>query len=379
MVLRITPGDDRPLHQHPRLLSETDLDRNFYERYYFQGYPSNAVERSELDGFFAFGISVYPTLGIIDAAFSIVDGDTQHSLLASRKLDDFNREDLSVGPFSVKIVEPLKRFSITIAPQDGISGELHFTATNEPHAEDPQQIRAGPRTVMNSQRFTQAGTWDGNISLQGKDRPISSTLYKAVRDRSWGIRNVGERDLQPNLWQAIPEFFWLWAPTHLSDGGFAHTYSTEVPDPAEPQRALIIQTQDGAKVTVPSHQVELELDYHPNTRRIRHCRFYSEEQDAEFLIQTTPQLFFMRGLGYLHPTHGFAIYHGDESTHYESYDLSGGADNLSESDISWLHVQALAQVTVRVGSEQRSGVTALEQLILGPHSKSGLTSLIGSD
>ncbi|MEZ5296119.1 MAG: hypothetical protein R2697_07585 [Ilumatobacteraceae bacterium] len=38
--------------------------------------------------------------------------------------------------------------------------------------------------------------------------------FVGVRDRSWGVRPIGEPIAGP---PAVPQFFWLWAPTVFED------------------------------------------------------------------------------------------------------------------------------------------------------------------
>ena len=58
----LTKGDDFPLHQSAEPIAFAGTDRNFYDRYFFNGYsPDGSV-------FFAAAMGFYPQLGIIDAA-----------------------------------------------------------------------------------------------------------------------------------------------------------------------------------------------------------------------------------------------------------------------------------------------------------------------
>ena len=59
--------DDYPVHQTPEPLAQPATgDRNFYDRTWFNGYA--------VDGSWYFGITmaVYPHLGVLDCAFSVV-------------------------------------------------------------------------------------------------------------------------------------------------------------------------------------------------------------------------------------------------------------------------------------------------------------------
>lgn len=84
----------RPPTPRPR----RDGDHNFYDRYFFNGY------RRDGDVYFAVAMGVYPNLGVMDAAFSVIQGGRlQYYVRASRFLGD-DRMDTRVGPISVQIV-----------------------------------------------------------------------------------------------------------------------------------------------------------------------------------------------------------------------------------------------------------------------------------
>ena len=85
----LTKGDDYPLHQSAEPIAFAGTDRNFYDRYFFNGYaPDGSV-------FFAAAMGFYPQLGIVDASFSVIVDDVQHILHTSRRSGG-ERLDLAV-------------------------------------------------------------------------------------------------------------------------------------------------------------------------------------------------------------------------------------------------------------------------------------------
>ncbi len=50
----LTKADDYPIHQTPEPIAFSGTDRNFYDRYFFNGYTRSG------DVFFAAALSVYP-------------------------------------------------------------------------------------------------------------------------------------------------------------------------------------------------------------------------------------------------------------------------------------------------------------------------------
>ncbi len=98
----LTKGDDYPIHQTPEPVAYAGTDRNFYDRYFFNGYNPDGSD------FFALAFGIYPHLNIADAHFATARDGTQHCLHASRVLH-MERMDLRVGPISIEVLEPLRR------------------------------------------------------------------------------------------------------------------------------------------------------------------------------------------------------------------------------------------------------------------------------
>mgnify|MGYP003679619834 CR=1 FL=1 len=104
----LTKADDYPIHQLPEPISNAGTDRNFYDRYFFNGYTRSG------DVFFAAALGVYPHVNIMDASFCVVHKGVQHNIHASRYLVNMERMDTQVGPISVEVVEPLKSLRIKV-------------------------------------------------------------------------------------------------------------------------------------------------------------------------------------------------------------------------------------------------------------------------
>jgi len=64
--MALTKGDDFPIHQTSEPIAYSGTDRNFYDRYFFNGYPMEGGD------FFALAFGVYPHLNIADASFCVV-------------------------------------------------------------------------------------------------------------------------------------------------------------------------------------------------------------------------------------------------------------------------------------------------------------------
>src|SRR5215831_4671751 len=99
----LSPLDDYPVHQiaEPMRFVGTS-DRNFYDRYYFQGHPrAGGLVLTA-------GLGAYPNRDVCDAFLAVAAAGTQRVVRASRQLGA-DRTDLSCGPFRVEVQEPLRR------------------------------------------------------------------------------------------------------------------------------------------------------------------------------------------------------------------------------------------------------------------------------
>lgn len=105
--MALTKGDDFPIHQTADPIAYSGTDRNFYDRYFFNGYHP-----TEGEDFFAVAFGVYPHLNVADAAFVVVRNGVETALHASRWLGD--RLDLTAGPVKIEILEPLHKLKVTV-------------------------------------------------------------------------------------------------------------------------------------------------------------------------------------------------------------------------------------------------------------------------
>ena len=74
----LTRADDYPIHQRPEPIACSGGDRNFYDRYFFNGYAKQGQR------FFALALGVYPNRNVMDASFSVIHEGIQHNLRACR-------------------------------------------------------------------------------------------------------------------------------------------------------------------------------------------------------------------------------------------------------------------------------------------------------
>ena len=358
----LTRGDDYPLHQTSEPVAFAGTDRNFYDRYFFNGYsPDGSV-------FFAAAMGFYPQLGIVDASFCVIVDGVQHNLRASRRSAG-ERLDLSVGPIAVDIDTPLEVLTLRISPGDGpLAGELTFTGRHFP-IEEPRFVRRnGTRMFMDYTRMTQNGRWSGWLSVDG-ERVAIGDGWTGTRDRSWGIRPVGASEPQPPPEGNFNQFFWLWTPCNFEGCSLFFHSNDDAAGDAWNRRAVIVGDSGSEHHFARS---AFSLAWQKGSRRIARM---TADLGAGRALTLTPSgpIFAMSGLGYTHPVWGHGLDHGAE--------LAVAHDSLSEAERGWgnplaMHIQALVAAELSDGSAVHRGVGVLEQLFVGPHAPTGLSGLM---
>ena len=359
----ITKGDDYPIHQLPIPIAEVGTERNFYDRYFFNGYNKDGSV------FFATALCVYPNLNLIDGSFVLVFDGIQHNFRYSDVLNQ-ERLDTKVGSLKVQVIEPLKELRIeVIDPDKGINADLTFVGRFEPMQEPRMVMKNGPRTTMDSTRMTQHGTWNGSISFKDKEIKVSKSEYKGSRDRSWGIRPVGLPDSQLLPPLQIPQFYWLWAPANFDDLS-SHLYFVDDSLGNPTHSHSVIQHDDEVDVLL---DLRKEITYKKGSRRISEAKFSAKKSNGSEVSWILEPKFhiYMCGLGYMHPEWGHGQFHGENQSLYDFYDLSE-----DPHDPPFLHIQAICDFEMQESESIKKGIGALEQLLIGPHSPSGFGGLL---
>lgn len=358
----LTKGDDFPLHQSSEPIAFSGTDRNFYDRYFFNGYsPDGQI-------FFAAAMGFYPQLGVIDASFCVVIGGVQYNLRASRRSGG-ERLDLSVGPIRIEVDAPLERLRLRIAENEGpLTADLLFTGRHFP-IEEPRFIRRnGTRLFMDYTRLTQNGHWQGWFSVKGERQDLS-TPWAGTRDRSWGIRPIGAPESQPPPAGNFSQFFWSWTPCNFDGASLFFHSNDDAAGEAWNRRAVIV-SDDGKEVHF--DQPQFQIQWQKGTRR---AEILEVEIGGGHHLRLLPDgpIFAMSGLGYTHPAWGHGLDHGDK--------LEVAFDELSEGERAWgnplaLHIQQLVRAEWNGPLGQQIGRGISEQLFVGPHGPSGLTGLM---
>lgn len=372
----LTPMDDYAIHQTPYPVAHTATgDPNHYDRYFFNGYTRDASL------FFGAAMGLYPNRQVIDGSFSVVVDGVQRNVYGSGRCP-LDRRQTQVGPVTIEVVEPLRTSRLAVdAPEHGLRAELRWEARTQA-VEEPVQVRRNANLlVLEYTRLAQWGTWSGWIEIDGDRIDVEPTTTLGTKDKSWGIRPIGESvPGAPNAgWFASGGLFWLWAPVHWDDE-CTHLAIFEHPDGRRwfesASRVPVLGADD--PVWGEPHRIEEVprvdhvVEWRPGTRRAEAARFtYWHHGGREPEVLTFEPLldFQMKGIGYTHPEWGHGHWRGEAASGGDSWVLA----DLDPLDPSNIHVQQLCRVR---GASGREGVGVLEQLVFGPHAPSGLTGLL---
>lgn len=355
----ITPADEYLTHQTPYTFDSVfTSDRNFYDRYFFNGYARDGAV------YFALAMGLYPNRGVLDAAFNVVHDGKQHCVRASRALGP-DRLDSRAGPIRVEVIEPLRKGRIVVTANEGGSlADLTWEARSLPNEEPHFSRRAGNAVAMDYTRMTQHVAWTGSITVGGQTFTIGAQEWWGSRDHSWGVRRVGEpQGGRPST--EAPQFFWNWAPANFEDLCTLYTISEDADGVPWHQAGAILTPYPNA---LEAHcAVSHELTFKPGSRHISGARVTLSAPAAEPLVLTYRPLyqFLMQGLGYGHPKWGHGMWVGADEVTSEVYDLA------TVNPMQHLHVQAVCSVE----SGGRTGIGVFENIVIGPHATYGFKGL----
>ena len=361
----LSKADDYPIHQTPDPIAFSGTDRNFYDRYFFNGYTTDGHV------FFAAALGVYPHLNIMDAGFAVRIGDKQYNLHASRHLH-MERMDTQVGPIRVEVVEPLKVLRIIVDDNEhGISADITITGRHAPIEEPRTTRRNGPRIVQDITRKTQLGRWSGWIKAGGQTITLDEATTLGTRDRSWGVRHVGIRDPQVPVVAQEFQVWWVWLPAHLEDR-IIHFFINEDGDGKVWNLGFAIVRDCGAVEHL--HGARIEIAFAPGTRYpAKAVVTAQDEAGGQYRIEVTPHArFFLSGIGYMNPDWSHGLNKGPLALGYDEIESNDGAKHGSRYE----HPQAFADLVMTTpDGTVIKGHGCFESIVIGRHTPSGFTSM----
>ena len=357
------PLDEHPIHQAPLSLRHVPAsDRNFYDRCYY-----NAHDRTG-DIFLITGGGVYPNLGVVDAYATVRRGDTQWSVRCSDAMDE-RPLDLEVGPYKVEVIEPLKELRLICDADDqGIGFDLRWHGSHPAVMEQAHLMRKGTRAILDASRFAQLGSWEGVLRVDGEEITVDPDTWVGSRDRSWGIRPVGEPE-NPGRPADDPNegLWWLYVPIRFDD----HSVIIICQESPDGYRTLNDATRVWADGTVDQlGWPEVEIGYTSGTRIPERAHIHLTERGGKGFDMEVESLGFVAlhlGAGYGGDsdwTHG--QWRGRDWVEGKVYDLS---DPANQAMFPFGVVDHVGKATI----DGQVGWGLFEHGTIGRHDPSGFT------
>jgi hypothetical protein len=367
--MTLSPLDDYPVHQAPLPIRHpATSDRNFYDRYYFNCHAGT----DEL--MLIIGLGQYPNLGVTDAFALARHGDTHRVVRASRELGA-DRMDTTVGPFRVEVLEGLRRLRVVLEPNEhGLDFDLTWEGTIPAQAEPRHFIRQQERVIFDSVRLAQTGRWTGRVRSGGHEFVITPDRWRGSRDRSWGVRPVGESEPPGIQSKNPPQFYWMYAPLQFEE----FSILTIVQEDAGGNRILeeAVRVWPEASGTEPQHlgRAEYRPQYIPGTREVETATISFSPRDAkpfEVTIRPVLPVSLMVGTGYgLEPDWKHGMYQGpDLVVQGVTYDLAKPEDKAR----MWGMIDSVAVCECTEDGRAVTGSGLFEYWPFGAHVPTGLT------
>jgi hypothetical protein len=221
--VQLTPADEYFTHQTslPHAMVATS-DPSWRERYWI-----SLQDVVGGDTVLTLGLGKYPNTDVMEAFVALSSGGTQRNLRLSRTLLPRSTE-LSVGPLSVEVVEPLRELRLRLDPNDaGIEFDVTWRARTEPLLEGRFFQISRARVTYDAIRYVQHGRCSGTLRAPGVQAALSEDTWWGERDHSWGTRPLPRAPGMPPAerpeWRML-----LFAPLQLPDFG-VHIYLQEAP------------------------------------------------------------------------------------------------------------------------------------------------------
>ncbi len=358
MALTPTELDEYPIHQAPLPIARPDSsDRNFYDRCYLNAHDKQG------EVFLIAGVGTYPNLGVRDAFATVRVKDQQFALNLSDALDARSL-DQQVGPMKLEVIDPLKSLRLTCT-NEHIGIDLTWTAAFPAVLEQRHiMLDANDRPTLDAQRFAQVGTWEGSLTVDGTTYDVKD--WAGTRDRSWGIRPIGEPETPGRAAeQPLEGFWWLYAPLRFDDFAVI-VIVQEQPDGF---RSL----NDAVRV-FPDGRVEqlgwprFEIDYTSGTRIPTAARIHLTTPQGEALLIEVETLSFV-------PLHIGCGYGGDpEWTHglWKGKDwVSTATYDLTQPDMIGRFPWGVIDHSARATCNGQVGYGLFEHASVGRHDPTG--------
>src|SRR5581483_10247622 len=120
------------------------------------------------------GLRITPNTDIVGGYAAVNHAGRQRTVRFSRRWRE--NCDTTVGPFTIRIVEPYRDIRLTLADNDaGLRFDLHWLGSAPAFVETHHLARNASRRTTDQTRYVQAGTATGSITLDGRAWAVDSS------------------------------------------------------------------------------------------------------------------------------------------------------------------------------------------------------------
>ena len=183
---------------------------------------------------------------------------------------------------------------------------------------------------MDVSRYAQVGNYSGTVEVAGERFDVTPDSWKGARDRSWGVRPVGEREPPgigiEDVMQGKHGFYHNWIPLQLDRGMLKVMYDADYAGNPKVEEAAFVPALGQPGEIQHFGTPQIEIDYISGTREIETARTLLPNPDGEDIsITSIPKrtVYLAAGTGYL-PSEdwGHGFYKGQQLTEGITFDMS---------------------------------------------------------
>ena len=221
-------------------------------------------------------------------------------------------------------------------------------------------------------RFCQTGCWSGRLRVGTREFDVGPDDWWGGRDRSWGVRPVGEPEPSGRTWDDGPVgFLWLYSTMQFPDYTIMLILQEDGGGGRRLEQAVRLWPEATGRKPEPLGRVDHELHFVDGTRLLERAELTFSRHDAPTLrVAATPV-----GASYLSLGTGYGYEQGWRHGMYQGPDLV--VEHL-EYDLADPDVQAamygLVDNLARFEIDGVVGHGLLENAFLGPVARYGFGS-----
>ncbi|MGQ0825880.1 MAG: hypothetical protein ACT4OX_12790 [Actinomycetota bacterium] len=299
-------------------------------------------------------------------------GDRQWAIRTSG-LRPADKQRQEVGPYRIEVIEPFHKLRLVCdADEYGVGFDLVYESEYGPLAEPQHVRRHGDRILLDASRFAGVGSWSGELRVDGATIAVTPERFGATRDRSWGIRPVGEPEPagRPNEFAGM---WWLWIPLRFDDFALHVILEEDSDGVRNTNFAVRVWPENAGR---PPEQLGWplpEITYMPGTRWPTSARIDLTARDgkvATLEIHPLVGIPLNIGCGYgADPDWTHGLWKGEQWT-------SGSVYDHNDPAVVGRGAFSIADHIARASFDGHEGWGIFEHACIGPHRPSGFTDFM---